>query len=68
MEQRVELAVQQQREREYRSRVLSQCGSLYLVFEYVEHDLGGLIDAKYQVRACASLFSGAVKHVLCTAH
>ena len=48
-------AVRQQREREYRARVLAQCGSLYLVFEYVEHDLGGLIDARYQVSAmCAS--------------
>ena len=24
------------------------CGNLYLVFEYVEHDLGGLIDAKHK--------------------
>jgi cyclin-dependent kinase 12/13 len=30
------------------SRVLSRCANLYLVFEYVEHDLGGLIDAKYK--------------------
>ena len=27
---------------------LQRCGNLYLVFEYVEHDLGGLIDAKYK--------------------
>lgn len=27
---------------------LKICGSLYLVFEFVEHDLGGLIDAKYK--------------------
>jgi cyclin-dependent kinase 12/13 len=27
---------------------LRRCGNLYLVFEYVEHDLGGLIDAKYK--------------------
>ncbi|KAJ1422355.1 kinase-like domain-containing protein [Ochromonadaceae sp. CCMP2298] len=26
---------------------LREWGNLYLVFEYVEHDLGGLIDAKY---------------------
>eukprot|EP00605_Chrysophyceae_sp_TOSAG23-4_P000135 GSChrysophyteH1.ASY1.ANO1.154.1 assembled CDS len=24
------------------------CGSLYLAFEYIEHDLGGLVDAKYR--------------------
>ena len=48
MEEKVEQAIRQQREREYRSNILSHCGSLYLVFEYVEHDLGGLIDAKYQ--------------------
>ena len=24
------------------------CGNLYLVFEYIEHDLGGLIDSKYK--------------------
>ena len=26
---------------------LPGCGNIYLVFEYVDHDLGGLIDAKY---------------------
>ena len=30
------------------STVLSLCGNLYLVFEFVEHDLGGLLDAKYK--------------------
>ena len=24
------------------------CGNLYLVFEYMEHDLGGLVDSKYK--------------------
>lgn len=24
------------------------CGNLYLVFEYIEHDLGGLVDSKYK--------------------
>lgn len=28
--------------------VLSLCGNLYLVFEFVEHDLGGLLDSKYK--------------------
>lgn len=37
-----------ERDQEYSSRVLQRCASLYLVFEYVEHDLGGLIDAKYK--------------------
>lgn len=37
-----------ERDLEYSSRVLQRCASLYLVFEYVEHDLGGLIDAKYK--------------------
>lgn len=27
---------------------MKRCGNLYLVFEYIEHDLGGLIDAKYK--------------------
>jgi len=27
---------------------LKPCGNLYLVFEYVDHDLGGLIDAKHE--------------------
>jgi serine/threonine protein kinase len=27
---------------------LAQCGSLYLVFDYIEHDLAGLIDTKYK--------------------
>ena len=33
------------------------CGNLYLVFEYVEHDLGGLIDNKYKfsVKAIKSI-------------
>jgi cyclin-dependent kinase 12/13 len=30
------------------NRELQRCGNLYLVFEYIEHDLGGLIDAKYK--------------------
>lgn len=30
------------------NRDLQRCGNLYLVFEYMEHDLGGLIDAKYK--------------------
>ena len=29
------------------------CGSLYLVFDYVEHDLAGLIDVKYEFPAKA---------------
>ena len=29
------------------------CGSLYLVFDYVEHDLAGLIDIKYKFPAKA---------------
>lgn len=28
--------------------ILKLCGNLYFVFEFVEHDLGGLIDAKYK--------------------
>jgi cyclin-dependent kinase 12/13 len=28
--------------------VSSLCGNLYLVFEYIEHDLAGLIEAKYK--------------------
>ena len=28
--------------------ILSLCGNLYLVFEFVEHDLGGLLDSKYK--------------------
>jgi cyclin-dependent kinase 12/13 len=28
--------------------VSQNCGNLYLVFEYVEHDLGGLIEAKHK--------------------
>jgi cyclin-dependent kinase 12/13 len=57
MEERVEEAMRQQRERVFRSKMLAQCGSLYLVFEYVEHDLGGLIDAKvpFQPRALKSM-------------
>lgn len=27
---------------------LRRCGNLYLVFEYIEHDLGGLVDSKYK--------------------
>ena len=27
---------------------LSLCSNIYLVFEYIEHDLGGLVDAKYK--------------------
>ena len=47
MSDKLREALRAQQEREYNAAVLSQCGSLYLVFEYVEHDLGGLIDAKY---------------------
>ena len=36
-----------ERDQEASSLVLSRCSNLYLVFEYVEHDLGGLVDAKY---------------------
>lgn len=28
--------------------ILNMCGNLYLVFEFVEHDLGGLLDSKYR--------------------
>lgn len=28
--------------------ILKLCGNLYFVFEYMDHDLGGLLDAKYQ--------------------
>eukprot|EP01032_Pedospumella_encystans_P026484 gene26484-29926_t len=28
--------------------ILNLCGNLYLVFEFVEHDLGGLLDSKYR--------------------
>ena len=30
------------------SLLLQRCGNLYLVFEYLEHDLGGMVDAKYK--------------------
>lgn len=30
------------------NNVVQRCGNLYLVFEYIEHDLGGLIDAKHK--------------------
>jgi cyclin-dependent kinase 12/13 len=30
------------------SKVLRCCGHLYLVFEYMEHDLGGLVESKYK--------------------
>ena len=29
-------------------REILGCGNLYLVFEYIEHDLAGLIDVKYK--------------------
>jgi cyclin-dependent kinase 12/13 len=32
---------------------LQRCGSLYLVFEYMDHDLGGLIDSKYHFSLAA---------------
>jgi serine/threonine protein kinase len=32
------------------SLLLQRCGSLYLVFKYLEHDLGGLVDAKYKFK------------------
>jgi cyclin-dependent kinase 12/13 len=32
----------------HESEILSACGNIYLVFEFVEHDLGGLLDAKYK--------------------
>jgi cyclin-dependent kinase 12/13 len=42
-------AGEKREEREEReNKEMQRCGSLYLVFEYVEHDLGGLIDAKYK--------------------
>eukprot|EP01037_Dinobryon_pediforme_P036029 gene36029-42750_t len=28
--------------------ILKLCGNLYFVFEFVDHDLGGLIDSKYR--------------------
>lgn len=31
------------------SPILQKCGSLFLVFEYVENDLGGLLDAKVEL-------------------
>ncbi len=36
------------KERDETLNMLSRCGSLYLVFEYIEHDLGGLIDHKHE--------------------
>ena len=39
---------EKEKEQVHSSRVLQRCASLYLVFEYIEHDLGGLIDAKYK--------------------
>ena len=33
---------------EVEASITRHCGNLYLVFEYVEHDLGGLIDARYK--------------------
>jgi cyclin-dependent kinase 12/13 len=30
------------------NRVIQLCGNMYLVFEYVDHDLGGLVDSKYK--------------------
>lgn len=30
------------------NRVVQLCGNLYLVFEYIDHDLGGLVDSKYK--------------------
>jgi serine/threonine protein kinase len=34
-------------ENDNRYDILKLCGSLYFVFEYIEHDLSGLIDSKY---------------------
>jgi len=42
-----------ERDQEASSRVLQRCANLYLVFEYVEHDLGGLVDAKYKFQPIA---------------
>lgn len=33
---------------EVEASLVRHCGNLFLVFEYVEHDLGGLIDARYK--------------------
>jgi cyclin-dependent kinase 12/13 len=30
------------------NHTIRTCGNLYLVFEYMEHDLGGLVDSKYK--------------------
>ena len=30
------------------NRVVQLCGNMYLVFEYIDHDLGGLVDSKYK--------------------
>jgi cyclin-dependent kinase 12/13 len=46
----------QDRENSFKD-VMKICGNLYLVFEFVDHDIGGLIDAKYKfpVRAIKSI-------------
>ncbi len=30
------------------NKVVQLCGNMYLVFEYIDHDLGGLVDSKYK--------------------
>ncbi len=49
-------AEQQEKENSFKD-VMKICGNLYLVFEFVEHDIGGLIDAKvkFSVRAVKSI-------------
>ena len=51
-----------ERDQEASSLVLSRCSNLYLVFEYVEHDLGGLVDAKYSFQP--RVFKSIIKQLL----
>lgn len=44
------LAEQEKADNLVSSLLLQRCGSLYLVFQYLEHDLGGLVDAKYKFK------------------
>lgn len=44
------LAEQEKADNMASSLLLQRCGSLYLVFKYLEHDLGGLVDAKYKFK------------------
>ncbi len=46
--QQEQLAEQEKLDNAVSSLLLQRCGNLYLVFEYSEHDLGGMIDAKYK--------------------